>query len=139
MGQTHISRRGNEIQIHSRKARSHAVGDWPTMNRSYFRVRVRTSISPYRGSTCYKRRTSPFQNIHIGPRRASKRKDEKSLFTLTYNIPECIMALSIHLFLKKKSSGGGGKKAWGRGRGGTTSPLPLLFPDHPFLPLPPAR
>ena len=37
------------------------------MNRSNFRVRIGTSISPYRGSTCYKRRTSPFQNIHIGP------------------------------------------------------------------------
>ena len=72
------------------------------MNRSYLRVTVGTSISPYRGSTCYKRRTSPFQNIHIGPP-AGIEKGTKRVY-LPYNIPECITALSIHLFLQKKSS-----------------------------------
>nr|YP_010833505.1 hypothetical protein QLP06_mgp108 [Jatropha curcas]WFG81131.1 hypothetical protein [Jatropha curcas] len=77
------------------------------MNRSYFRVRVRTSISPYRGSTCYKRRTSPFQNIHIGPQAGIEKEGRKESI-YPYNIPECIMALSFHLFLKKKKSSGAG-------------------------------
>ena len=50
------------------------------------------------------------------------------------------MALSIHLFLQKKSvlhlSGAQGTNRRGEEGEGATSPLPLLFPDHPSLPSP---
>lgn len=53
------------------------------------------------------------------------------------------MALSIHLFLQKRKKSSASLRGWGeqigvgkRERGGATSPLPLLFPDHPSLPSP---
>ncbi len=50
------------------------------------------------------------------------------------------MALSIHLFLQKKSvlhlSRAQGTNRRGEEGEGATSPLPLLFPDHPSLPSP---
>ena len=52
MGQTHISRGGDTLMESEKPCRG-----------SYLWVRLRTS---YCESTCNKRRTSPFQNIHIG-------------------------------------------------------------------------
>lgn len=56
-----------------------------TMNRSYLRVRVGTSISPYRGSTCYKRRAAPFQNIHRGPQADIEKGTKRVYLPLQYS------------------------------------------------------
>lgn len=55
------------------------------MRKSDLRVRVGTSISPYRGSTCYKRRTSPFQNIHIGPQAGIEKGTKRVYLPLQYS------------------------------------------------------
>ena len=109
------------------------------MNRSYLRVRVGTSISPYRGSTCYKRRTSPFQNIHIGPQADIEKGTKRVYLPLQYS---GMYHGSIYSSFSSKKrvlhlSGAGGTNRRGeKGEGGATSPLPLLFPDHPSLPPP---
>lgn len=54
------------------------------MNRSYLCLRVRTYISPYRGSICYKRRTSPFQNINIGPQADIEKGAKRVYLPLQY-------------------------------------------------------
>ena len=51
------------------------------------------------------------------------------------------MALSIHLFMKKRKrvphlSGAGGTNRRGEEGEGGEKPLPLLFPDYPSLPSP---
>ncbi|CBI33208.3 unnamed protein product, partial [Vitis vinifera] len=58
---------------------------------------MKSEKPPYRGSTCYKRRTSPFQNIHIGPHR---KEGEKSLFTFT--IFRNVSWPYLFIFFKKK-------------------------------------
>lgn len=73
-------------------------------------------------------------------RQTSKRGRKESIYL--YNIPECIMALSI-LFIKKKTkrvlhlSEAGERKRKRRGEEkrerGATNPLPLFLPDHPDL------
>ena len=71
-------------------------------------------------------------------RQASKGGRKESIYL--YNIPECIMALSIHLFLQKKKfrifPGPGEQIGVGKRERGATSILPLQFPDHPSLPSP---
>nr|YP_009045728.1 orf112a [Batis maritima]AIC83331.1 orf112a [Batis maritima] len=107
------------------------------MNRSYFRVRVRTSISPYRGSTCYKRRAAPFQNIHIGPHRKG---DEKSPFTLTIFRNVSWPYLFIFFFKKKRVPhlSGGTNRRGEEGEGGyEPSPVAVPGPTIPSFPFAP--
>lgn len=105
------------------------------MNRSYLRVRLGTSISPYRGSTCY-------TSIHIPKhwQRSSGRHrkgDEKSLFTFTIFRNVSWLYLFIFFFKKKKrvlpEAGERKRNRRGEEKAGATSPLPLLFSDHPYL------
>jgi hypothetical protein len=111
------------------------VGDWPTMNRSYFRVRVRTSISPYRRSSCYKRETSTFQNIHIGPQAGIQKGTKRVYLPLIFR--NVSWPYQFIFFLKKKRVPRPGEQIGvGKRERGTTSPLPLLFPGHPSLPSP---
>lgn len=104
------------------------------MNRSDLRVRVGTPISPYRGSTCYKRRTSPFQNIHIGPQ-ADIEKGTKRVYLPLHTIFRNVSWL--YLFIKKRvvhlSGAGGTNRRGEEGEGGATSPLPCgSRTAHPF-------
>ena len=111
------------------------------MNRSYLRARVGTSISPYRGSTCYKRRTSPFQNIRIGPQAGIERGTKRVYLPLQYSgMYHGPIYSSLKKKKKKKKPHQHGARGKTNRRGeegeGATSPLPLLFPDHPSLPSP---
>ena len=104
------------------------------MNRSYLRVRLGTSISPYRGSTCYKRRASTFQNIDRGPQADIEKGTKRVYFD---NIPECIMALSIK---KKKRvlhlSEAGETNRRGEERAGGYEPSLVVVPGPPIPSLP---
>lgn len=106
------------------------------MNRSYLRVRVGTSISPYRGSTCYKRRASPFQNIHIGPQADIEKGTKRVYLPLQYGGMYHGSIYSSFSEKKKEfciSPGLGEQIGVGKRERGATSPLPLLFPHHPSL------
>lgn len=109
------------------------------MNRSYLRVRLGTSISPYRGSTCYKRRASTFQNIDRGPQADIEKGTKRVYLPLQYSGMYHGSIYSFFFSKKKKefciSPRLGKEKEIGVGKRkrGATSPLPLLFPDHPYL------
>lgn len=75
-------------------------------------------------------------------RQASKRGRKESINL--YNIPECIMALSIHLFLKKKKrvphlSGARGTNRRGEEGEGGYEPSPVAVPGPPIPSFPLAR
>ena len=79
------------------------------MNRSYLRVRVGTSISPYRGSTCCKRRTSPFQNIHIGPQADIVKGTKRVYLPLQYS---GMYHGSIYSFFFQKKKSSASRRGW---------------------------
>lgn len=76
--------------------------------------------------------SSPIPKHSQRPSGRHRKGDEKSLFTFTIfrNVSW------LYLFIKKKefciSPGLGNRRGEERERG-ATSPLPLLFPDHPYL------
>ena len=111
------------------------------MNRSYFRVRVGTSISPYRGSTCYKRRTSPFQNIHIGPQAGIEKGTKRVYLPLQYSGMYHGPIYSSFSSKKRVPHLSGGTNRRGEeGEGGLRALSPCCSrTTHPFLPLRPAR
>jgi len=112
------------------------------MKKSDLRVRVGTSISPYRGSTCYKRRTSPFQNIHIGPQADIEKGTKRVYLPLQYS---GMYHGSIYSSFKKERvlhlSGAGGTNRRGEeGEGGLRALSRCCSrATHPFFPLRPAR
>ena len=68
-----------------------------------------------------------------------RKGDEKSLFTFTIFRNVSWPYLFIFFFKKKElriSPGPGEQIGVGKRERGATSPLPLLFPDHPSLPSP---
>lgn len=101
------------------------------MNRSYLRVRVGTPISPYRGSTCYKRRTSPFQNIHIGPQADIEKGTKRVYLPLQYSgmYHGSIYSLKKELCI---SPGLGEQIGVGKRERGGYEPSPLVVPGPPI-------
>ena len=114
------------------------------MNRSYLRVRLGTSISPYRGSTCYKRRATTFQNIDRGPQADIEKGTKRVYLPLQYSGMYHGSIYSF-FFLKKKRvlhlSEAGERKRNRRGeeRAGGYEPSPVVVPGPPIPSFPFAR
>ena len=108
------------------------------MNRSYLCLRVRTYISPYRGSICYKRRTSPFQNINIGPQEDIEKGAKRVYLPLQYF---GMYHGSIYSLKKKKKEFciSGEQIGVGKSERGGYEPSLVVVPGPPISSFPFAR